>query len=447
MTRYVFKMPDLGEGTVEAEVVAWHVKVGDLVQEDQVMAEVMTEKAAVEVPSPVTGRVVSLTGGPGDMVRVGAELVVFDTASGADEEAAEPVPAAGPAAAPVAAAVAAPGKAPTASPTPSHSPAAAGESRGETLKPATQTSHAGAAEGAKSGRIMASPASRRRAREAGLDLAEVHGSGPGGRITRQDLDAALSGAAPASPGAPVAPRPSSGLARRTGTDEIRVIGVRRVIANRMTDAKRNIPHFAYVEEVDVTELESLRQHLNGRLPAGAAPLTYLPFLIAALARVLEDYPQCNAWFDAERNVVVRHRPLHAGVATQTPDGLKVPVVRHAEARSLWELAEEIKRVSDAARSGKATKEELSGSTITVTSLGKLGGIVSTPIINAPEMAIIGVNKAVERPVVMNGAITVRRIMNLSSSFDHRFVDGYDAAAMIQALKDLLEHPATIFIPG
>jgi 2-oxoisovalerate dehydrogenase E2 component (dihydrolipoyl transacylase) len=235
--------------------------------------------------------------------------------------------------------------------------------------------------------------------------------------------------------------------RRTGTDEIRVIGVRRVIANRMTDAKRNIPHFAYVEEVDVTELESLRQHLNGRLPAGAAPLTYLPFLIAALARVLEDYPQCNAWFDAERNVVVRHRPLHAGVATQTPDGLKVPVVRHAEARSLWELAEEIKRVSDAARSGKATKEELSGSTITVTSLGKLGGIVSTPIINAPEMAIIGVNKAVDRPVVLNGAVTVRRIMNLSSSFDHRFVDGYDAAAMIQALKDLLEHPATIFIPG
>jgi len=295
---------------------------------------------------------------------------------------------------------------------------------------------------------MASPASRRRAHEAGLDLAQVHGSGPGGRITRQDLDTALSGSPPpAAPGAPAARRATPGLAARTGTDEIRVIGVRRVIATRMTDAKRNIPHFAYVEEVDVTELESLRQHLNGRLPAGAASLTYLPFLIAALARVLEDYPQCNAWFDAERNVVVRHHGVHAGVATQTPDGLKVPVVRHAEARSLWELGDEIKRVSDAARSGKATKEELSGSTITVTSLGKLGGIVSTPIINAPEMAIIGVNKAIDRPVVLNGAITVRRIMNLSSSFDHRFVDGYDAAAMIQALKDLLEHPATIFIPG
>jgi len=434
MTRYVFKMPDLGEGTVEAEIVAWHVKVGDQVTEDQVMAEVMTEKAAVEVPAPVTGRVVSLTGGPGDMVRVGAELVVFDTAGGAEEEAGEPVQVEAPA--------------PAATPAPTPSPAKAAEGRGEGPKPSPQPSPASAGEGVKSGRIMASPASRRRAREAGLDLAVVHGSGPGGRITRQDLDSALSGAVPpAAPGAPAAPRSSAGLARRSGTDEIRVIGVRRVIANRMTDAKRNIPHFAYVEEVDVTELESLRQHLNARLPAGAAPLTYLPFLIAALARVLEDYPQCNAWFDAERNVVVRHRPLHAGVATQTPDGLKVPVVRHAEARSLWEIAEEIKRVSEAARSGKATKEELTGSTITVTSLGKLGGIVSTPIINAPEMAIIGVNKAIERPVVLNGAITVRRIMNLSSSFDHRFVDGYDAAAMIQALKDLLEHPATIFIPG
>jgi 2-oxoisovalerate dehydrogenase E2 component (dihydrolipoyl transacylase) len=305
------------------------------------------------------------------------------------------------------------------------------------------------AEVKKAGRVMASPASRRRAREAGIDLTQVGGSGPGGRITRGDLEAALSGAAaPAAQAAPTAKRTAApGLARRTGTDELKVIGVRRVIANRMTDAKRNIPHFAYVEELDVTELESLRQHLNGRLPAGAAPLTYLPFLIAALARVLEDYPQCNAWFDTERNMVVRHRALHAGVATQTPDGLKVPVVRHAEALTLWELADEIKRVSEAARSGKATKEDLSGSTITVTSLGKLGGIVSTPIINAPEMAIIGVNKAIERPVVMSGAITVRRIMNLSSSFDHRFVDGYDAAAMIQALKDMLEHPATIFMAG
>ena len=421
MTRYVFKMPDLGEGTVEAEVVAWHVKVGDLVTEDQVMAEVMTEKAAVEVPAPVTGRVVSITGAPGDMVRVGAELIVFDTESDAEADLApEPAPQVAPAA--VAIAQAAP-------PPPVTAPAAPAETR-------------------KHGRVMASPATRRRAREAGLDLAQVAGSGPSGRITRQDIDAALTGAAaPAAATAPAKRPGATGLARRTGTEEIKVIGVRRIIANRMTDAKRNIPHFAYVEEVDVSELESLRQHLNSRLPPGASSLTYLPFLIAALARVLEDYPQCNAWFDTERNVVVRHRALHAGVATQTPDGLKVPVVRHAEALNLWELSDEIKRVSEAARSGKAGKEALTGSTITVTSLGKLGGIVSTPIINAPEMAIIGVNKAVDRPVVMNGVITVRRIMNLSSSFDHRFVDGYDAAAMIQALKDMLEHPATIFMAG
>jgi 2-oxoisovalerate dehydrogenase E2 component (dihydrolipoyl transacylase) len=406
MTRYVFKMPDLGEGTVEAEVVAWHVKVGDLVTEDTVIAEVMTEKAAVEVPSPVAGRVVSLTGAPGDMVRVGAELIVFETES-ADDGLVAPAAAAAPAA-------------------PSAAPRASGEAR-------------------RQGRVMASPATRRRAREAGIDLAEVDGSGPSGRITRQDFEAALSGAAAPRPVA--APGQSAGLAKRCGTEEIKVIGVRRVIASRMTEAKRNIPHFAYVEEVDVTELESLRQHLNERLPAGTATLTFLPFIAAALARVLVDFPQCNAHYDAERNVLVRHHGVHLGIATQTPDGLKVPVVRHAEARALRDLAAEIRRVSEAARAGKAAREELTGSTITITSLGKHGGIVSTPIINAPEMAVIGVNKAVERPVVANGAITVRRMMNLSSSFDHRFVDGYDAAAMIQALKDLLEHPATIFIPG
>lgn len=440
MTRYVFKMPDLGEGTVEAEIVAWHVKVGDRVEEDQIMAEVMTEKAAVEVPAPVSGKVVSITGGPGDMVRVGAELIVFDTESSAGAEiAAEGADEVEPAAA-MEAATAAPAKSTAVAPAPAQEPLA---------RAATAPRPAQQADVARSGRVMASPATRRRARQAGIDLAAVAGSGPSGRITRQDIDAALSGtAAPASTSTGAGKRPPGhGLARRTGTEEIKVIGVRRVIANRLTDAKRNIPHFAYVEEVDVTELESLRQHLNERVPAGGASLTYLPFLIAALARVLEDYPQCNAWFDTERNVVVRHRALHAGVATQTPDGLKVPVVRHAEALTLRELADEIKRVSEAARSGKATREELSGSTITVTSLGKLGGIVSTPIINAPEMGIIGVNKAVERPVVANGAITVRRIMNLSSSFDHRFVDGYDAAAMIQALKDRLEHPATIFITG
>ncbi len=424
MTRYVFKMPDLGEGTVEAEVVAWHVKVGDFVTEDQVIAEVMTEKAAVELPSPVTGRVLSQTGAPGDMVPVGADLIVFDTDSG---EEVDEVPAV----APAAVAAAAPAVAVVSS-SPASVPAQA------KAAPAREKHH---------GRVMASPATRRRAREAGIDLAQVAGSGPSGRITRQDFEAALGGTvAPQATAASVSAGVLS-LAPRTGTDEIKVIGVRRVIANRMTEAKRNIPHFAYVEEVDVTELESLRQHLNGRLPAGASQLTYLPFIAAALVRALEGFPQCNAHFDTERNVVVRHHGVHVGVATQTPDGLKVPVVRHAEARTLWDLSAEIRRVSEAARTGKAAREELTGSTITLTSLGKLGGIVSTPIINAPEMAVIGVNKAIDRPVVVAGAVTVRRMMNLSSSFDHRFVDGYDAAAMIQSLKDLLEHPATIFIPG
>jgi len=221
-----------------------------------------------------------------------------------------------------------------------------------------------------------------------------------------------------------------------------VIGVRRLIAQKMSEAKRNIPHFAYVEEIDVTELESLRKHLNS---SAATPLTYLPFLVIALARVLEEFPQCNATYDTDRGVIIRHRSVHVGIATQTPDGLKVPVVRDAQNRSLWDLAAEMKRVAEAARTGVAKREELVGSTITVSSLGKLGGIASTPIINAPEVAIIGVNRAVERPVVIDGAITVRRMMNLSSSFDHRFVDGYDAAAMIQGLKDRLEHPATLFL--
>ncbi len=430
MTRYIFKMPDLGEGTVQAEVVAWHIRVGDQVKEDQVMAEVMTDKAAVEVPSPVNGRVVALHGQPGDAVRVGAEFVVFETEV-ADTGTTDEVPQLAPAPAPV------PAPAPAAKPAPAPAmPAATSPSvrAGEVLRNPVETSP----------RIKASPATRRRAREAGLDLGAVPGTGPQGRITRHDVEAAVSGTgAVTAPAAPVA----GPAAQRTGVQEIKVIGVRRLIAQRMTEAKRNIPHFSYVEEVDVTELESLRSHLNSKLPKGGSPLTYLPFLGAALVRVLERFPQCNALYDAERGVLLRHAGVHLGVATQTPDGLKVPVVRHAEALGLWALSDEIRRVSESARTGRITGKELTGSTVTITSLGKLGGIASTPIINAPEMAIVGVNKAVDRPVVLDGAITVRRMMNLSSSFDHRFVDGYDAAAMIQALKDLLEHPATIFIPG
>jgi 2-oxoisovalerate dehydrogenase E2 component (dihydrolipoyl transacylase) len=402
VSEFVFKMPDLGEGTVDAEIVAWHTKPGDVVTEDQLIVEVMTDKAAVEVPAPVSGRVVSISGAPGDKVAVGAPLIVFDL----DGSAASPAPAMPrTAAAPVlvrAAAEAAP---------------------------------------ARQGRVMASPANRRRAREAGIDLTTVAGSGPGGRILREDLAAA--GAAAASRPAPAVPAESQISAE---TSEIKVIGLRRLIAERMSEAKRTIPHFSYVEEVDVTELEALRQRLNGSRPADVAGLSYLPLIVMALIRVLESFPQCNVLHDAARGVLVRHRSVHVGIATQTPDGLKVPVVRHAQSLGLWQVAAEIRRLAERARTNKATREELVGSTITVTSLGKLGGIASTPIINAPEVAIIGLNKAIDRPVVHQGAVMVRRMMNLSSSFDHRFVDGYDAAAMIQALKELLEHPAMIFIP-
>jgi 2-oxoisovalerate dehydrogenase E2 component (dihydrolipoyl transacylase) len=281
----------------------------------------------------------------------------------------------------------------------------------------------------------------------------IEGSGPNGRIVRQDFDAyvqrrvAKGGAGPVEKPTPLRPRSAdAGVTSPAGdTEEIKVIGLRRLIAQRMTEAKRNIPHFAYVEEIDVTELETLRRHLNSKLSPGTPALTYLPFLALALVRVLKDFPQANALYDSERGVIIRHKAVHIGIATQTPEGLKVPVVRDAQARSLWDVAAEMRRVSEAARTNKATRDELTGSTITITSLGKLGGIASTPIINAPEVAIIGVNRAVERPVVLNGAITIRRMMNLSSSFDHRFVDGYDAAALIQALKEHLEHPATIFI--
>jgi 2-oxoisovalerate dehydrogenase E2 component (dihydrolipoyl transacylase) len=395
MSRYVFKLPDLGEGTVESEIGAWLVKPGDRITEEQPMVEMMTDKAAVEVPAPASGVVVSLAGQPGDRIAVGAELIVIETsapdAAAAATRVAAPATAAAPA---MAAAVSTPGA---------------------------------------SGRVLTSPAVRRRAQESGIDLVGIAGSGPGGRILQADLESALS--APARGAAPAA----------GATQEIPVIGVRRVIAERMSAAAREIPHFAYVEEVDVTELESLRTHLNGRRAAGEPALTYLPFIVAALTRVLREFPQCNAHYDAARQLIVRHAAVHIGVATQTPEGLKVPVVRDAQALPLPELAAALRRAAERARSGQATRAELGGSTLTITSLGRLGGVASTPIINAPEVAIIGVNKAVERPVVRHGAIVPRLVMNLSSSFDHRFVDGHDAAAMIQALKERLEHPAMIFM--
>jgi 2-oxoisovalerate dehydrogenase E2 component (dihydrolipoyl transacylase) len=397
-------MPDLGEGTVDAEIVAWHAKPGDIVSEDQVIVEVMTDKAAVEVPAPVSGKVISISGAAGDKVAVGSPLIVFELA---DAVGAAPAP----------------------------SPAASGVATARVATPGVATP--GVATPvmavARPGRVMTSPANRRRAHEAGIDLSTVTGSGPGGRILRADLEGRVS--------PPPAPRSEAGAE----TTEIKVIGLRRLIAERMSEAKRNIPHFAYIEEIDVTELDSLRVHLNHSL-AKDASLSLLPFVVVALTRVLQSFPQCNVLYDAARGVLIRHRAAHVGIATQTPDGLKVPVIRNAQALSLWEVGVEIRRLAERARSNKASRDELTGSTITVTSLGKLGGIASTPIINAPEVAIIGLNKAVERPVVHQGAVVVRRIMNLSSSFDHRFVDGYDAAAMIAALKELLEHPAMIFIP-
>jgi 2-oxoisovalerate dehydrogenase E2 component (dihydrolipoyl transacylase) len=376
--------------------------------------------------------VVSVTGAPGDKVAVGSPLIVFEVgAPAAAAKAAAAAPAPRPAS---------PATASTPAPSP---PAASPPAASPAVRAATPPTAAAA------GRIMTSPANRRRASEAGIDLATVVGTGPGGRIVREDLAAASGGSGPgrssAATQAEVPGSPAAG-SKAAETTEIKVIGLRRLIAERMSEAKRTIPHFAYVEEVDVTELEALRQHLNSKLAKGGPTFTYLPLVVTALTRVLESFPQCNVVYDAARGVLIRHRAVHVGIATQTPDGLKVPVVRHAQSLALPQLAAEIRRVTERARTNKATRDELVGSTITITSLGKLGGIASTPIINSPEVAIIGLNKSAERPVVHQGAVAIRRIMNLSSSFDHRFVDGYDAAAMIQALRELLEHPAMIFIP-
>jgi 2-oxoisovalerate dehydrogenase E2 component (dihydrolipoyl transacylase) len=314
----------------------------------------------------------------------------------------------------------------------------------EPVKPASVADKSATSKApANRNKVATSPAIRRRAKDAGIDLTLVTGTGAGGRILRQDLDEhvrrATGTAAPAKPMVK-APTPT-----QLSDTETKVIGIRRLIAERMSTAKREIPHFSYVEEIDITEVEALRQHLNKRNANSGPRLSLLPFIALALVRALKEFPQCNTTYDKDRNILIGHGSVHMGIATQTPDGLKVPVVRNCEQRSIDDLSAEIRRVSDAARDNSAKRDELSGSTITLTSLGKLGGIASTPVINMPEVAIVGVNRAVERPVVLNGQVTVRLMMNLSSSFDHRFVDGYDAAAMIQRIKEMLEHPATIFL--
>jgi 2-oxoisovalerate dehydrogenase E2 component (dihydrolipoyl transacylase) len=418
MSEYVFKLPDLGEGTVEAEIAEWMVKVGDTVAEEDPICAMLTDKAAVELTAPVSGTVLKVAGEEGDMVAVGTPLIVFDTAGAAPREDAADKDAAD-----------------------EDTGNEAGTTASKASTEARKTGPSPAPQPSKPGKVMTSPSIRAKAREAGIDLTEVPGTGPRGRILKSDFEAFVADGGAGGPAAPAGPP----AAARTGTAEIKVIGLRRKIAEHMAASASEIPHFSYVEEVDVTALESLRQHLNGTRRDDQPGLTPLAFLGLALVRVLREYPQCNAHYDPERNVLVRHDAVHLGIATQTGDGLKVPVVRHAETHTLESLAAEIRRVSAAARDGTASREELSGSTITLTSLGKLGGIVSTPIINQPEVAIIGVNKMVERPMVRSGRIEVRAMMNLSSSFDHRFVDGFDGASMIQSLKELLEEPALIFM--
>jgi 2-oxoisovalerate dehydrogenase E2 component (dihydrolipoyl transacylase) len=431
MSEYVVKLPDVGEGIAEAEIVEWHVNAGDTITEDQVMVEVMTDKATVELPSPVAGVVLSVGAAVGDVLQVGAPLIRIETSTDAapQESAALPTPAApngdqAPETTP-------PPPPPTAQ---AATPAAAAPPPPPTPKPVpTDKTPATAA-----------PAVRQRAKRLGIDLGKVAGTGPDGRIVHGDLDAQLTSNIPDGNGRPhVSPPTEPG---DDGVDDVPVIGLRRNIAQRMQLAKSRIPHFTYVEEVDVTEVERLRSELNLQSGNEQSRLTILPFLMRAVVAAIRDFPQMNARYDDEEGVVHRHHAIHLGVATQTAKGLMVPVVMHAESRDLWACAEEVTRLSIAARENAITIAELTGSTITISSLGALGGIVSTPIVNYPEVAIVGVNKISTRPTYVDGAVQPRQLMNLSSSFDHRVVDGADAAAFIQRIKALLETPAFLFMP-
>jgi 2-oxoisovalerate dehydrogenase E2 component (dihydrolipoyl transacylase) len=410
MAKHVFKLPDVGEGVVEGEIVKWNVKPGDTVKEDEPLVELMTDKATIAIPSTVNGKVVSTTGKPGDMIPVGSELIVFEV-DGADssepEAKSEPKLEPKPVAKPVE---------PKPAPVPVSTPSPVISSG---TKP------------------LASPAVRRRAREAGVDLAQVPGTGPAGRISHDDLDSFISG------GGRLA-AVQSGV-KMMGVEEVPVIGLRRKIAEKMAISKRSAAHFSYFEEVDVTELESLRQHLNSTRAENQPKLTYISFIIQSLIKALKKFPQCNAIYDEEKGVVLRHQAVHVGISTQTEDGLMVPVIKHAEARDVWDTANELIRVTSSAREKTATVDELTGSTITITSLGAMGGLGATPIINHPEVSIVSIHAARDSVVVREGEMVVRKMMNLSSSFDHRIIDGYDGALLIQELKSMLEYPATIFM--
>ena len=425
MGTHVIKMPDIGEGIAEVELSQWHVKVGDLVVEDQVLADVMTDKAMVDIPSPVHGKVIALGGQPGEVMAVGSVLISIEVeGAGNLKESAAPVTAKEKATVAPAKVEAVVESKPAAATAPRPAPACQGPM---VAREADE-------------RPLASPAVRKHALDLGIQLRLVRGTGPAGRVLHQDLDAYLEqGQSNASTPA------SAAYAQRIDEEQIQVIGMRRKIAQRMQDATQRAAHFSYVEEIDVTAIEELRAHLNEKHGASRGKLTLLPFLVRALVVALRDFPQMNARYDDEAQLITRLGAVHVGVATQSDVGLMVPVVRHAEARSLWDSAAEISRLANAARNGKASRDELSGSTITLTSLGALGGIVSTPVLNLPEVAIVGVNKIVERPMVVKGQVVIRKMMNLSSSFDHRVVDGMDAALFIQAIRGLLEQPATLFV--
>ncbi len=424
MALFTFKLPDIGEGISEAEIVGWHVKVGDRVEEDQPIADMMTDKATVEMESPVAGTVVRLAGEPGDQVPIGAMLVEIEVegeVAAAPPPSEETIEAETPGEAMVEGAAA-----PSAQPAPTPEPDSA-----PTSAPAQQP----VAAAVKDQPILASPAVRARAKELGIDLGQVKPSGD--HIRHADLDAYLLYGA----GQGYAP---AGRSARRADEEVKVIGMRRRIAENMAASKRHIPHFTYVEEIDVTALEELREQLNaGR---GERPkLTMLPLLIVAICKAIPDFPMLNARYDDEAGVVTRHGSVHLGMATQTDAGLMVPVIRDAQDRNVWQLASEIRRLAEAARSGKAKSEELSGSTLTLTSLGPLGGVATTPVINRPEVAIIGPNRVVERPVFRGKEVVAAKLMNLSISCDHRVVDGWDAASFVQAVRKLLEAPAFLFV--
>lgn len=439
---HIIKMPDIGEGIAEVELVGWHVQVGDSVAEDQPLAEVMTDKATVEIPSPVVGKVIALGGQVGETMAVGAELIRLEVEGAGnvrgEADAARQSPASNDQGGPEAESGSADAaRADTFEADAVHAGVDDSGEREQGMRTALPAPTAAARQPGE--RPLASPAVRKRAWDLGIELRYVAGSGPAGRILHEDLDAYLQGRQHA-----LVPS-SGGYGERHDENAIPVIGLRRKIAQKMQESKRRIPHFSYVEEIDVTDIEQLRAHLNIKYSASRGKLTLLPFIARAMVLALRDFPQINARFDDEAGVVTRYGAVHLGVATQTDSGLVVPVVRHAETLDVWGIARAIAQLAQDTRAGKASREVLSGSTITLSSLGALGGVVSTPVINHPEVGIVGVNRIVERPMFRHGAVVARQTMNLSSSFDHRVVDGMDAAQFIQAVRALLEQPAMLFV--